>query len=66
MSSAASNVETRMKAFNEMGIKIQTFQKVMTSLKMSSTIVIRMSQKFELSLNIIKHRKMSKNVIKRR
>eukprot|EP01083_Nonionella_stella_P162227 532350_1 len=29
MSSAVSNVETRMTAFNEMGIKIQTIQKVM-------------------------------------
>ena len=29
MSSAVSNVETRMEAFNEMGVKIQTFPKVM-------------------------------------
>eukprot|EP01084_Bolivina_argentea_P044926 82682_1 len=29
MSSAVSSVETRMKAFNERGVKIQTFQKVM-------------------------------------
>ena len=29
MSSAVSNVETRMKAFNDFGIKVQTFEKVM-------------------------------------
>ena len=29
MSSAVSNVETRMKAFNDFGIKVQTFDKVM-------------------------------------
>ena len=50
MSSAVSNVETRMKAFNEMGIKIQTFQKVMKLIEDTYTNIQQACQDIQESV----------------